>query len=104
MVDVWSATQRQDQERTHPRDNKSGNTLNRYIVMRKFLRSQTEESVENGYTRKKRERTTENKTDRRVPRHEKKMPALVQQLLTTHFNSIKKPTHIVLPKGDRFML
>ena len=80
-MDVRSDTQRQDQERTHPRKNTSdasfeknqGETIELVRACdQERWRTHTEESVEDGYTREKEERTTENKMERRVStRHEK---------------------------------
>ena len=74
-MDVRSDTQRQDQEWTHPRNNKSGagfqkDHREKIELVRAYdeerWRTHTEESVEGGYTREKEERTTENKIERRV--------------------------------------
>ncbi len=74
-MDVRSDTQRQDQELTHPRNNKSGAGFQKDHQEKIELvracdeerwRTHTEESVEGGYTREKEERTTENKMERRV--------------------------------------
>ena len=70
-----SDTQRQDQEWTHTRNNKSGEDFQKDQREKIELvracdeerwRTHTEESVEGGYTREKEERTTENKMERRV--------------------------------------
>ena len=75
-MDVRSDTQRQDQERTHPRNNKSGAGFKKdhrekiepvRACDEERWRTHTEESVEGGYTTKKEERTTKNKIERRVP-------------------------------------
>ena len=64
-----------DQERTHTRNNEGGAGLQndhreKIDLVRacdeERWRTYTEESVENGYTREKEERTTENKMERRV--------------------------------------
>ena len=74
-MDVRSDTQRQDQERTHQRNNKSGAGFQKEHREKIELvracdeerwRTPTEENVEGGYTREKEERTTENKMERRV--------------------------------------
>ena len=74
-MDVRSDTQRQYQELTHPRNNKSGAGFQKDHREKIELvracgeerwRTHTEESVEGRYTREKEERTTENKTERRV--------------------------------------
>ena len=73
-MDVWSDTPRQDQERTHPRNNESDSCLQKdhgetlaIELVRACDESCTEESIESGYTREKEERTTENKMGRLVP-------------------------------------
>ena len=76
-MDVRSDTKRQDQELTHPRNNKSGAGFQKDHREKIDLvracecdeerwRTHTEESVEGRYTREKEERTTENKRERRV--------------------------------------
>ena len=74
-MDVRSDTQRQDQELTHPRKNKSGAGFQKDHREKIELvracdeerwRTHAEESVEGGYTREKEDRTTENKMERRV--------------------------------------
>ena len=74
-MDLRIHTQRQDQELTHPRNNKSGPGFHKDHREKIELvracdeerwRTHTEESVEGGYTREKEERTTENKMERRV--------------------------------------
>ena len=71
-MDVRSDTQRQDQERTHPRNNKRGADFQKDHREKIELvracdeerrRTHTGENVENGYTREK----VENKMERRVP-------------------------------------
>ena len=74
-MDVRSNTQRQDQELTYSRNNKSGAGFQKDHREKIELvracdderwRTHTEESVEGGYTREKEEMTTENKMERRV--------------------------------------
>ena len=66
-MDVRSDTQRQDQERTHPRDNESGTEKYNgetielvWTCDEEMQRTHTEESVEDGYTREKEARMIEN--------------------------------------------
>ena len=75
-MDVPSDTQRQDQGRTHPRNNESGAGFQKdheetialvQACDEKRRRTHTEESVEKGYSREKDERTTENKMETLVP-------------------------------------
>ena len=75
-MDVRSDTQIQDQEWTHPRNNKSGAGFQKDHREKIDLvracdeerwRTHTEESDEGRYTREKEERTTENKMERRMP-------------------------------------
>ena len=75
-MDVWSDTQRQDQERTHQRNNKSGAGFQKdhgdtidlvRACYEERWRTHTEDRVESGYTREKEERMTENKMERCVP-------------------------------------
>ena len=74
-MDVRSDTQRQDQEWTHPRNNKSSAGFQKdHREKIDLVRAcdeerwwtHTEESIESGYTREKEDRTTENKMERRV--------------------------------------
>ena len=76
-MDVRSDTQRQDQERTHPRNNESDAGLRKDHREKIELvracdeerwRTHTEESIESGYTREKEERTTKNKMERHMPK------------------------------------
>ena len=75
-VEVQSDTQRQDQERTHPRNNENDAGFQKdhretIELVRECdeerRRTHTEESVEGGYIREKELRTTENKIERRMP-------------------------------------
>ena len=68
--------QRHNQKRTHMRDNESGAGFQKdhrekielaWACDEERCRTQNEEIVEIRYTREKKERTTENKMERRVP-------------------------------------
>ena len=75
-MDVRSDKQRQDQERTHPRNHESdsgiqknhGETIEPIRACdEERQRTHIEESVQDGYTREKEYRTTKNKMERREP-------------------------------------
>ena len=71
-MDMRSDTPRQDKKHTHPRDD-HGETIERERTCDEdSRRTHAEQSAEDGNTREREERTTENEMERRVPtRHDK---------------------------------